>query len=206
MGNRHLDTQTYSHPSPPRQQDQDLPGGLGLDRKRWSLQGIFKSGSAKQQPYSLADIQRGEGRRDERTEISFLPSPTPMVIELPIWSGKGPRGEKQCTCNGQETVSRAIHTGRSGVSFRQHELQFLPSGVTTKLIPSSGTLDEDISLWPEILPFQHKVSASMNHFLPSCQKFLHKLYTGQQQEPAFKRGPSSGAGGGEGGLVPLSLL
>lgn len=88
VGNRHLDTQTYWHPSPPRRQHRDLPGGLGLGRKCWSLQGIFKSGSAKQQSYSLADIQRGEERRDERKEICFLPSPTPIDVELPIWSGK----------------------------------------------------------------------------------------------------------------------
>lgn len=104
-----------------------------------------------------------------------------MVIELPIWSGKGAIAEEQSI---QQTVSRAIFTGCRKVSFKPwqwHKLPFLPSEATTQLIPTPGILGEHISPWPEILPIQHKVSASPNYFLPSLQKSLHKLPTEQHR-------------------------
>lgn len=120
-----------------------------------------------------------------------------MVLELSVWSGKSAKGEKQPMCNKQLTMSKARSAGCSRVSFKPwywHEVQFLVSGVTTKLIPSSDTPGEDISLWPEILPFQHGLPTSVTYFWQSCQKFLHKLCIGHQQEPPFKQGPSSGEG------------
>lgn len=84
------------------------------------------------------------------------------------------------------------------------EAQFLVSGVTTKLIPSSGTPEEDISLWPEILPFQQEFPASMTYFWQSCQRLFHKLCIRQQTTgaPIQIRSILRRGSGKKGGLFP----
>lgn len=137
---------------------------------------------------------RWKGGTKRRKSLSCLP-PAHWFLSHPYEVGKV-QEEKNNPCAirsklwaRQEVQDAAEWVSSNGIGMR---FSFSSLGWPTKLIPSSGTPDEDMSLWPEILPFQHELPAPMTYFWQSCQKFLHKLCIGQQHKPLFKWGPSSG--------------
>lgn len=78
MGNRHRRTHTPHLPCGWMETSQEGEVCVGNgDYYKAFLNPVLQSSN-------LADIQRGEGRRDKRKEISLLPSPCPLGVELPM--------------------------------------------------------------------------------------------------------------------------